>query len=77
MDHFSLVYDVCRAALAGDKAEGVRTVRKLRKALAEAGDSDGAELLARLIKSFNGKSSAPVVHFVQSASAPATPEESL
>ncbi|KVP98003.1 hypothetical protein WJ96_05375 [Burkholderia ubonensis] len=69
MQHFSLVYDLCRAALAGDKTLGAQSSRKLRDALAGSGDTedaDDAELLSRLIQAATGKSRKPVVHFVQS-----------
>ncbi|MBK3780211.1 hypothetical protein G3A43_08065 [Paraburkholderia aspalathi] len=67
MDHFSHIYDVCRAALAGDKTLAVKSAKSLRDALAAAGDVDDAEMLSRLIKAMAGKSKTPVVHFVQSA----------
>ena len=66
MDQFSGVYDVCRAALAGDRALAMESVKRLRDAISSSGDLDDAELLSRLIKAFDGKSNAPVVHFTQS-----------
>jgi hypothetical protein len=67
MEHFSDIYDVCRAAMAGDTAMATRSVKSLRDALAASGDAEDAVLLARLVKATSGKSRTPVVHFVQSA----------
>jgi hypothetical protein len=58
MEHFSDIYDVCRAAMAGDTAMATRSVKSLRDALAASGDAEDAVLLARLVKATSGKSSA-------------------
>ena len=65
MEHFSLIYDVCRAALAGDIALARQSTKRLRDAIAAGGDVEDAELLARLIKASGKKSKGPIVHFVQ------------
>lgn len=67
MKHFAYVRDVCLAALTGDKARGAASVRSLQKSLAADGDTEDAELLARLIKAARGSGKEPVVQFVQSA----------
>ncbi|MEX3984044.1 hypothetical protein AB4Y45_34205 [Paraburkholderia sp. EG287A] len=70
MKHFSHIYDVCRAALAGDTAMSTLAVKHLREALAASGcteDADDAVLLARLVSERTRKRRKPVVHFVASA----------
>jgi hypothetical protein len=68
MQHFSQVYDVCRAALAGDVKLARGAVNRLQKALVQAGDTDGAQLLSRLLKATSGAKKGEVMHFVQSES---------
>lgn len=75
MEHFAKIYDVCRAALAGDIAMSTLAVKSLRDALAKSGsteDGEDAVLLARLVNERSGKRRKPVVHFVTS-SEPAAP----
>jgi hypothetical protein len=75
MEHFAKIYEVCRAALAGDTAMSTQAVKNLREALAASGrteDAEDAVLLARLVSERTRKRRKPVVHFVVSAE-PAAP----
>jgi hypothetical protein len=60
-DHFSIVYDICRAACHGDTALGRSSVKKLA-GLMESSTPDDAALLKRLTK----KAAKDPAHFVQS-----------
>jgi hypothetical protein len=76
MQHFSHVYDVCRAALTGDTAMAKLAVKSLRESLAASRDTldvDDAVLLERLLNSTSGKRRKPVVHFVTSEEPAAAP----
>jgi hypothetical protein len=70
MEHFSQIYDLCRASLAGDAKAGRAAARALHKTLAAAGDTDDAQLLHRLIKAFTQKKQSPALNFVPSSTAP-------
>jgi hypothetical protein len=70
MEHFSQVYELCRAALSGDTKAGRAAAKTLHKALTAAGDTDDAQLLHRLIKAFAAKNRPPALNFVQSSTAP-------
>jgi leucyl aminopeptidase (aminopeptidase T) len=61
-DHFSIVYDICRAACHGDTALGRSSVKKLA-ALIESSTPDDAALLKRLTK----KAAKNPANFVQTA----------
>ncbi|SKC99161.1 ATPase family associated with various cellular activities (AAA) [Burkholderia sp. CF099] len=66
MDHFSLVYDLCRAALGGDPKEAKEVVKKLSVILAKSGEADDAALISRLLKSKNGNGERRAVAFKES-----------
>lgn len=61
-DHFSIVYDICRAACHGDTTLGRSSVKKLA-ALIESSTPDDAALLKRLTK----KAAKNPANFVQTA----------
>ncbi|WAC73538.1 AAA family ATPase [Roseateles sp. SL47] len=50
MDNFSVVYAVCRAALAGDRKDGRHQVDRLKAALKRKGATDDVAMLDRLVK---------------------------
>jgi hypothetical protein len=50
MENFSVVYAVCRAALAGDRKDGRHQVDRLKAALKRKGAKDDFEMLERLVK---------------------------
>lgn len=50
MENFSVVYAVCRAALAGDRKEGRHQVDRLKNALKRKGATDDVAMLDRLVK---------------------------
>lgn len=54
MDHFSLVYDLCRAAVGGDPKEARNVMKRLGSALAKNGEADDAALITRLLKATAG-----------------------
>ena len=49
MDNFSVVYAVCKAALAGDAKDGKHQVARLKAALVKTGADDDAQMLDRLV----------------------------
>lgn len=50
MDHFSLVYALCKSALSGDTKDGKHQVERLRAALTRSGAPQDADMLDRLMK---------------------------
>lgn len=50
MENFSVVYAVCRAALAGDRKDGRHQVDRLKAALKRKGATEDVDMLDRLLK---------------------------
>ncbi|MDR6376203.1 AAA family ATPase [Paraburkholderia caledonica] len=66
MDHFTLVYDLCRAALSGDPKEARSVVKRLGSALAKGGNADDAALISRLVKATGTSGERRAVAFTES-----------
>jgi SpoVK/Ycf46/Vps4 family AAA+-type ATPase len=67
MENFALIYDICRAAVAGDVAEGRAQIKRLGAALLKAGNKEDSDLLARLAKPSVASAARRVVSFSPSA----------
>lgn len=56
MENFSVIYAVCRAALAGDRRDGRHQVDRLKAALKRKGASEDVAMLDRLVKELESPS---------------------